>query len=318
MLARSAYRTAAALRKVRRSSPPGSLPTTTSESADSYALLLDRPSLEPGSLIPHSTSVYSAGVRALVGQFRQEKKMTAPRIEDLADNALLAKLRDDDRRRLAPHMTVLDFQAKHTLKRAGDEVVDTWFPCRSAMAAFSIWVDDENPAVEVALVGREGAIGGIVSNGNVPAYATCQVRSGGRFLRIKTVALEQCKLDSVTLRHWFSRYSDCLLAQIFQTAACNATHTIVQRTAKWLLAGIARTRKLEFEMTQEQLAGILGVGRTFVTRTVRQLREKGVLDTRRGVFIIKDELALRHNSCHCTTSIEDHFDVVLHGIYPGD
>jgi hypothetical protein len=37
MLARSAYRTAAALGKVRRSSPPGSLPTTTRESADSYA-----------------------------------------------------------------------------------------------------------------------------------------------------------------------------------------------------------------------------------------------------------------------------------------
>jgi hypothetical protein len=167
-------------------------------------------------------------------------------------------LRDDDRRRLASHMTALDFQAKHILQRAGDDVVDTWFPCRSAMAAFSIWVDDYNPAVEVALVGREGAIGGIVSNGNVPAYATCQVRFGGRFLRIKTAALEQCKLDSITLRHWFSRYSDCLLAQIFQRAACNATHTIIQRTAKWLLAGAARTGKLEFEMTQDQLAKCWG------------------------------------------------------------
>jgi hypothetical protein len=63
----------------------------------------------------------------------------------------------------------------------------------------------------------------------------------------------------------FSRYSDCLLAQIFQTAACNAIHTIIQRT--WLLAGVARTNKLEFEMTQDQLAEMLGVGRTFVTRT---------------------------------------------------
>jgi hypothetical protein len=244
--------------------------------------------------------------------------MASPFIEDLTSNALLAKLRDDDRRRLAPHMMVLDFEAKHVLQRAGDDVVDTWFPCRSAMAAFSIWVDDDSPAVEVALVGSEGAIGGIVSNGNVPAYATCQVRSGGRFLRIKTAALEQCKLDSITLRHWFSRYSDCLLAQIFQTAACNATHTIIQRTAKWLLAGAARTNKLEFEMTQQQLAEMLGVGRTFVTCIVRRLRDERVLDTRRGVFIIKDETALRKKSCRCATSIEDHFDTVLHGIYPID
>src|SRR5690606_22716 len=125
---------------------------------------------------------------------------------------------------------------------------------------------DDNSAVEVALVGREGAIGGIVSNGNVPAYATAMVRTSGRFLRVKTASLEEAKLDSLPLRHWFSRYSDCLIAQIFQTAACNATHTIIQRTSKWLLAAVSRTEGTEIRMTQEQLAEMLGVGRTFVTR----------------------------------------------------
>jgi len=33
--------------------------------------------------------------------------MPSARNEELADNALLAKLRDDDRRRLAAHMTAL-------------------------------------------------------------------------------------------------------------------------------------------------------------------------------------------------------------------
>jgi hypothetical protein len=58
------------------------------------------------------------------------------------------------------------------------------------------------------------------------------------------------------------------------------------------------------------------VGRIFSTRTVRQLRDDAVLDSRRGVFIVKDEAALRQKSCRCTTSIEDHIDMVLHGIYP--
>jgi hypothetical protein len=242
--------------------------------------------------------------------------MTAPRPTDLLENGLLAKLREEDRQRLAPHMMCLDLRAETVVQRAGEVVVDTWFPCGAAMAAFSVWIDAESPAVEVALVGREGAVGGIVSNGDVPAFATCRVQAGGRFLRLKTHALEQCKLDSISLRHWFSRYSDCLLAQMFQTAACNATHTIIQRTAKWLLGSVARTGRVEFEMTQEQLAEMLGVGRTFVTRVVRQLRDEGVLDTRRGVFIVKDEAALRAKSCRCTTAIEDHFDTVLHGIYP--
>jgi Crp-like helix-turn-helix domain len=235
---------------------------------------------------------------------------------DLLENTLLAKLREKDREQLAPHLMGIDLQAKTVLQQAGEDVVDTWFPCGSAMAAFSVWVDEESPAVEVALVGREGAVGGIVSNGNLPAYATCRVQAGGRFLRLRTNALEQCKLDSISLRHWFSRYSDCLLAQMFQTAACNATHTIIQRTAKWLLGSVALTGRLEFEMTQEQLAEMLGVGRTFVTRVVRQLRDEGVLETRRGVFIVKDEAALRRKSCRCATAIESHFDMVLHGIYP--
>jgi hypothetical protein len=244
------------------------------------------------------------------------QKMTAPRQTEPMVNALLAKLRDEDRHRLVPHLMRTDLRAQAVLQRAGEHVVHTWFPCGSATAAFKVWIDDTNPGVEVALVGSEGAVAGIVSNGNVPAFATCHVQAGGRFLRIKTAALEQCKLDSIALRHWFSRYSDCLLAQIFQTAACNATHTIVQRTAKWLLAGLARTGSAEFEMTQDQLAQMLGVGRTYVVRVVGQLRDEGVLETRRGVFIIKDEAALRERSCRCTTTIENHFDTVLHGIYP--
>src|SRR5690606_5871220 len=135
-------------------------------------------------------------------------------------------------------------------------------------------------------------------------------RFGGRFLRIKTTALEQAKLESISLRHWFSRYSDCLLAQVFQTAACNATHTIAQRTAKWLLAAVSRTAGMEFSMTQDQLAQMLGVGRTFVTRTVRNFRDLGVVATRRGRFIVQNEGALRAASCSCSAAIENHFDVV--------
>lgn len=244
--------------------------------------------------------------------------MTKELLAQMPGNLLLSKLCEEDRRRLAPHMTIVDLERRHILQKAGDDVTETWFPCGSAMVSFQIWVDNENAAVEVALVGREGAVGGIVSNGNVPAYATAQVRASGRFLRIKTAALEQAKTESLPLRHWFARYSDCLIAQIFQTAACNATHTIVQRTAKWLVAAVSRTEKNEVQMTQEQLAEMLGVGRTFVTRIVSQLRKEGLIDTRRGVFIVRNEAALRRRSCDCTTSIEAHFATVLDGIYPTD
>jgi CRP-like cAMP-binding protein len=183
------------------------------------------------------------------------------------------------------------------------------------LASFQRWVDEDNSAVEIALIGREGAVGGIVSNGSLPAYATAIVRNSGCFVWIKTAALEQLKLDSISLRHWFARYSDCLMAQVFQTAACNATHTITQRTAKWLLSAAERTGTDQFEMTHDQLSEMLGVGRTFVTRIIGQLRNEGIIVTRRGLFIIKDKSALKRKSCKCTQEIEEHYDAVMHGIY---
>ena len=82
--------------------------------------------------------------------------MTAPAAEDLLGNGLLAILRDEDRRRLAPHMVIADLEAKDTLQKAGEDVVQTWFPCGAAMASFCVWVEESGSNVEVALVGREG------------------------------------------------------------------------------------------------------------------------------------------------------------------
>jgi hypothetical protein len=60
---------------------------------------------------------------------------------------------NEDRQRLTPHMMRTDLRAQAVLQRAGEEVVHTWFPCGSATAAFRVWIDETNPAVEVALVG---------------------------------------------------------------------------------------------------------------------------------------------------------------------
>ena len=241
--------------------------------------------------------------------------MTLATHAQLRQNTLLAVLLDEDRTRLEPHTLAFDMPAGSVLHHAGQDVVDTWFPCASALAAFCI-SNAEGQSVDVGFVGREGALGGIVSNGHIPAYATVVVRSPGTFLRIKTSALEQAKVDSLPLRHWFSRYSDCLLAQIFQTAACNATHTIKQRIAKLILGGYARTGETAFPMTQEQLADMLGVGRTFVSRVIGGMRAEGIIESRRGTMIIRDVAALRIEACTCAEAIEDHFDTVLHGIYP--
>ena len=117
---------------------------------------------------------------------------------------------------------------------------------------------DDGRRVETALVGREGAIGGIVSEGRLPAYARAEVQYPGPFWRISVADLEAAKTGSGSLRHVFMHYADCLVTQIFQAAACSATHTIEQRSAKWLLAAYERTGSCTVPITQEQLGSMLG------------------------------------------------------------
>ena len=66
--------------------------------------------------------------------------------------------------------------------------------------------------------------------------------------------MEAAKGQSSTLRHLFARYADCLLAQMFQAIACNAMHSVEQRTAKWLTATHDRIGAPVMKLTQDDIA----------------------------------------------------------------
>ena len=101
----------------------------------------------------------------------------------------------------------------------------------------------EGKGVETALIGREGAVGGIVSQGRLPSFSRCSVQAGGTFMTLQSEVLEDLKCHNEAIQHLFSRYADCLMAQVFQSTACNAGHSINQRAAKWIIATIERSGK---------------------------------------------------------------------------
>lgn len=230
-------------------------------------------------------------------------------------NLLLSRLNGKDWQLISDHLTKHHLKVGDVLQKAGDKVVRTWFPCGAASASYQVWVDPGANAIDVGTIGHEGAVGGIVSNGKVPAYANAEVRDPGLFLSIRITRLERLKEESVALRHWFARYSDCLIAQIFQNSACGSAHTIRQRAARWLLASTARSGSDEVALTHEQFAAMLGVGRTFVTRVVKDLRDSGLITTRRGTFILRDPARLRAMSCDCSDYVTQHYQTVMAGLY---
>jgi CRP-like cAMP-binding protein len=236
-------------------------------------------------------------------------------VSDGTGNNLLRALRPADLALLQPLMEEWHGETGAVLFNPGETVKHVYFPCGPSMISFLV-VLENGQSVETALVGREGAVGGIVSQGRLPAYARAEVQFSGLFLRMESAALEEAKSRSLTLRHLFARYADCMVAQIFQAVACNGAHTIEQRAAKWLQAAMVRTNEDEVPLTQEQLAAMLGVGRSYLSRVLRSLKQKRIVDTKRGRICVRDREALSRLSCGCDESVRRHFEEVLSGVYP--
>jgi biotin operon repressor len=197
------------------------------------------------------------------------------------------------------------------------DVYFAYFPCGGSIVSFEILLNDGKP-VGTTLIGREGTVGGFFSHSYLPAYMRARVLLPGRFLRIALTELEKVKKDSAALRCLFTAYSECLRAQLHQTAACNAAHTMEQRAAKWLCCAKDRTGTDAVPLTQEELANILGVSRTHVSRVIQRLKGMGVIETHRGGLLIRDALLLRRLSCDCHDAVLNHFETVLKGVYPSE
>jgi hypothetical protein len=236
--------------------------------------------------------------------------------EEWPFNNLLRRLSVKDFALIAPHLVEEQAQPGELLYNPGDDVDTVHFPCGPSLASFLV-TNEDGRDVETILVGREGAVGGIVSQGFLPAYTRIMVKFGGPFAHLPIGKLEAAKTRSATLRNVFARYADCMLAQIFQSTACNAIHSIEQRTAKWILSAMERTNGNNVvPLTHEQLATLLGVGRSYTSRVMQTFKAEGVLETHRGSIVIRDREALRIRACLCDESVKNHFEEVLSGVYP--
>lgn len=230
-------------------------------------------------------------------------------------NNLLGVLNARDYSLISHHLRAETRSIGDFLYEPGDDVDTVYFPCSDTLISFSVTTDDGRD-VETILVGREGAVGGIVSSGYLPAYCRITIKFGGDLVWLPVTRLEEIKKSSPTLQSIFARYADCVLAQVFQSTACNAVHTIEQRTAKWILATVERTGNDVVPLTHEELASILGVGRSYVSRVIKLFKQDGILETKRGALAIRNSSALRKRACNCNNGVKAHFETVLKGAYP--
>ena len=226
-----------------------------------------------------------------------------------ARNRLLSTFPNEARALLEPASTVVDLELGAILHSSGEHVTSSYFPFGSTMISLGVELADGR-TIEVASIGQEGALGGIVSCGHAPAFAHAEVMVAGPALRVPMPLLEEAKLGSGHIRNLFCRFSDYLLAQVMQSVACNAFHPIEARAARWLLTAQDRAGS-RIELTQEALAGLLGAQRTTVNAVARILQDEGLISTRRGVIQVLDRVGLKRRSCECYEAVERHFGGVI-------
>ncbi len=230
-------------------------------------------------------------------------------------NRLLDSLSPGDLKIIAPALTVHDLARGTVLLEPGEDVLEAHFPSDGTMTSLVINLSDGKSA-EAAMIGIEGALGGVISHGNKPAFARGVVEIGGSMLAISVDALEEAKQRSPSLRDHFARYSDCLLAQALQSVVCNAVHDFEARLARWLLAAQDRLCSRELFVTQDFVAAMLGVRRSYATSVVGALERRGAIRTGRGLIAIVDRGELEKIACDCYAYLCRHFERVLPGVYP--
>ena len=240
--------------------------------------------------------------------------MAVPASQAFGSNLLLKALQPADRGLIAGAMEPVALARGDVLFDPGDPVSHVTFPCECTVVTLAITMHDGR-TVETATVGREGAVGGVVSQGYLPAFSRAVVRIGGPALRIEAGRLQAAKQGSHTLRNLFTRYSDCLLAQVLQSVACNALHPIEQRAAKGLLTLHDRLSSDVLPITQDVLAEMLGVRRTYLSGVLHGLHEREMIAVARGRVTILDRPALERAACECHGRVREHFETVLGAVY---
>jgi CRP-like cAMP-binding protein len=199
--------------------------------------------------------------------------------------------------RLAPSLERVTLVPRRVLQHAKVPVEHLYF-IEEGLVSVQASTDEES-AVEVWLIGREGVVGSPAVLGVSASQLRHVVRVGGSAYRIAVQDLSAVIAEIPALRAMLLSYLHVALMQSSQSAACGLRHPFSQRLARWLLTAQDRTGSDEVPVTQDLLARTLGVRRATVSEAIKAFERKGVLGRLRGLIRIKDRRRLEKITCRC-------------------
>jgi len=227
----------------------------------------------------------------------------------LQRNAFIAALAPPELTLLAKYLSPLDLSVGQLLHTSGNVVADVIFP-HSGLIVQTIRQRDDG-AAGVALVGRDGIVGGFEATASTPASSDAEVHIAGGASRMPASIFRQLLESHPDIRRFAARFDSAVMAQAQQTAYCNAIHPIEARLCRLLSEVLDRSNEDWIPLNQATLAEILSARRTTVTLIIGRLETAGVLKWRRGYVDILDRAELARRSCGCYARIRHYVDRLI-------
>ena len=215
------------------------------------------------------------------------------------ENLLLAALPEKDLQRVMPQLEIIPLKLKELLHKPGERIDYVYFPGVGFCSIVTVLEDGS--MVEAAAVGREGLVGltAAASTETPPSIASMAQSDITICYRMKAENFRREIQRCGPFNAIVTRYSQALMGCVMQSAACNASHSIEQRLARWLLSAQDRVDADEFLLTQEFIAMMLGASRSTVSEVAGELQKAGYITYHRGRVTILDRTALEAAACEC-------------------
>jgi CRP-like cAMP-binding protein len=213
------------------------------------------------------------------------------------NNKILENLPDAVLQKLFVYMEQVYLDQNESIYQPDDAIRYLYFPQTSVFSEFQILEDGKT--IEVAMTGSEGIVGfsTVFNPFRSPHWAQASI--AGNALRIDAEVFRQEFAGCDLLQKGLFEFVNSYIGQISQRVICSTHHLVEERLCCWLLMLHDRCGTDKLQMTQEQIARFLGVHRPSVTLITQSLREKEVIDYKRGKIFILDRAKLENMACFC-------------------
>jgi CRP-like cAMP-binding protein len=212
-------------------------------------------------------------------------------------NRLLRALPSRDLKQLMPELERIRCQYRQILMDDDSSLDHVFFPDSGVVSVVAVYSDGS--IIEMATIGREGFTDVQAVFRAKTSSARLLVQIQGSAAKMSRAAFTRAMESMPSVRKLMHAYVQAFLAQVMVSVACNGTHSLKQRLARWLLMMRDRSDDDALPITQDLLAEMLGVQRPSITIAARELERAGLIERGRRQVTILDRKGLTKTSCEC-------------------